>query len=385
MGRGQDFRPNHQISQEPLAGLCRLAKKETAMTKGVLRFFTATGVAVLALTLTLQGAPSAAAEKIVISNWDGYMPPDLLERFTQDTGIEAEMSVHATNEEVMGKVTAGGGKGYDVLFVSSPFVEALAKLGLIAALDHGKIPNLGNLYDEARNLTYDPDNQYSVPYSWGTTGLCYRSDLVQEEPDSWMDLLKPSDDLKGKVTMLATDRWLMAAGLKALGYSVNSTDADEIAAAKALLIEAKRSLLAYDDTTFYSKLVSGEASLVHAWDGWCNYGIAENQAIKFVVPEEGSDMWVDTMVVTEASQNKDAAHAFINYVLQPEIHGWVAENILYKVPNEAAMESVDPGLIETFPNLSMAPAELMQMEQLRDLGQAQRDYTRAVTEITAAQ
>jgi spermidine/putrescine transport system substrate-binding protein len=337
-----------------------------------------------ALALALQGTAAGAAEKIVISNWDGYMPPDLLERFTAETGIEAELSVHATNEEVMGKVTAGGGKGYDVLFVSSPFVEALAHLGLIAELDHDKLPNLENLYDGARTLAYDPNNRYSVPYAWGTTGLCYRSDLVPEEPDSWYDLLRPSGELKGKITMLATDRWLMAAGLKALGHSVNSTDPEEIAAAKALLIEAKRSLLAYDDTTFYSKLVSGEASLVHAWDGWCNYGIAENPDIKFVVPKEGSDMWVDTMVVTAASENKDAAHAFINYVLRPEIHSWVAENILYKVPNQPAMEGLDPDLVKTFPNLGMAPEELLRMEQLRDLGRAQRDYTRAVTEITAS-
>lgn len=352
------------------------------MAKGASGLRVAIGAA--ALALALQGTAAGAAEKIVISNWDGYMPPDLLKRFTAETGIEAELSVHATNEEVMGKVTAGGGKGYDVLFVSSPFVEALAHLGLIAELDHDKLPNLENLYDGARTLAYDPNNRYSVPYAWGTTGLCYRSDLVPEEPDSWYDLLRPSGELKGKITMLATDRWLMAAGLKALGHSVNSTDPEEIAAAKALLIEAKRSLLAYDDTTFYSKLVSGEASLVHAWDGWCNYGIAENPDIKFVVPKEGSDMWVDTMVVTAASENKDAAHAFINYVLRPEIHSWVAENILYKVPNKPAMEGLDPDLVKTFPNLGMTPAELLQMEQLRDLGRAQRDYTRAVTEITAS-
>ncbi|HEX7072877.1 MAG TPA: extracellular solute-binding protein, partial [Hyphomicrobiaceae bacterium] len=130
--------------------------------------------------------------------------------------------------------------------------------------------------------------------------------------------------------------------------------------------------------------VSGEASLVHAWDGWCNYGIAENPDIKFVVPKEGSDMWVDTMVVTAESENKHAAHAFINYVLRPEIHSWVAENILYKVPNEPAMEGLDPDLVKTYPNLGMTPEELLRMEQLRDLGRAQRDYTRAVTEIMAS-
>lgn len=332
-----------------------------------------------------QEAAAPAGPKIVISNWDGYMPADLLENFTRETGIQAELSVHATNEEIMGKVTAGRGKGYDVLFVSGPFVEALAKLGLIAELDHGKIPNLANLYPEARELAHDPGNRYSVPYAWGTTGLCYRSDLVASEPTSWNDLLKPADALKGKVTMLSTDRWLMAAALKALGYSVNSTNETELNAAKDLLIEAKRNLLAYDDTTFYSKLVSGEASLVHAWDGWCNYGIGENPAIRFVVPAEGSDMWVDTMVVTAASENKDAAHAFIDYVLRPEVHAWVVENILYKVPNQKAMEAVDPALFETYPNLKMTPADLLKEEQLRDLGEGQKAFARVVQEVMAAQ
>jgi len=303
--------------------------------------------AATAAALAFANAPALAAEKIVISNWDGYMPADLLENFTRETGIEAEHAVHATNEEIMGKVTAGGGKGYDVLFVSGQFVEALVKLGLVAELDPANIPNLANLYPEAQTLGYDPGNKHSVPYAWGTTGLCYRSDLVAAAPTSWMDLLKPADDLKGKVTMLATDRWLLGAGLKALGYSVNATDDAEIAAAKDLLIEAKKTLLAYDDTTFYAKLVSGEASLVHAWDGWCNYGIAENADIKYVVPSEGTDMWVDTMVVTAASQNKAAAEAFINYVLRPEVHRWAAENILYKVPNKAAMESVDKNLFDS--------------------------------------
>ena len=184
--------------------------------------------------------------------------------------------------------------------------------------------------------------------------------------------------------MLATDRWLMAAGMLANGYSINEKDQAKIDEVKSQLIETKKSLLAYDDTTFYSKLVSGEASLVHAWDGWCNYGIGENPAIKYVVPSEGTDLWVDTMVVTAASENKDAAHAFINYILSAENGVWVAENILYKVPNKAAMDALDKSLIETFPNLGMKPADMMKQEQLRDLGDTQKAYTKAVTEITAS-
>jgi spermidine/putrescine transport system substrate-binding protein len=325
-----------------------------------------------------------AAEKIVISNWDGYMPKDLLVNFTKETGIEAEMSVHATNEEIMGKVTANGGQGYDVLFVSSPFAEALHKLNLTAPIDAAKIPNMANLFAEARNLPYDPGNTFSVPYTWGTTGLCYRSDLVKTAPTSWMDLLQPAAELKGKITMLATDRWLMAAGLKALGYSVNDISEADVGKAKDLLIAAKKNLLAYDDTTFYSKLVSGEASLVHAWDGWCNYGITDNKSIKFVVPKEGSDMWVDTMVVTAASEHKDAAMTFINYILKAEVHRSVAELTLYKVPNEKAMSGLDPKLIETYPNLGMAPADLVKQEQLRDLGPAMKLYSKTVTEITSS-
>ena len=345
---------------------------------------TKTALAV-ALTALLAAGPAVAADKIVISNWDGYMPADLLDRFTAATGIEAELALHATNEEIMGKITASGGKGYDIVFVSSPFAEALEKLGLSAALDHSRIPNMANLYPEAAQLGYDEGNTHSMPYAWGTTGLCYRSDKVDGNPIKWMDMLRPAEGLKGKITMLGTDRWLMGAGLKALGFSINSTDEGEIQAARDLLVEAKQSLLAYDDTTFYSKLVSGEADLVHAWDGWCNYGIAENADIKFVIPAEGSDLWVDTMVVMEASEAKEAAHAFIDYVLRVDTGTWVAENILYKVPNKAAMEGLDKGLFDSFPNMNMSPAQLLEQEAMRDIGQAQKAYTRAVTEITAAQ
>ncbi len=342
------------------------------------------GATVVSAAMALGAGAALAADKIVISNWDGYMPKDLPEKFKAATGIDVEVSLHATNEEIMGKVVAGKGKGYDVLFVSSPFAEALNKLGLTAEIDASKIPNMKNLYPEAAKLEYDPGNTFSVPYAWGTTGLCYRSDLVDGTPDSWSDLLSPADALKGKVTMLATDRWLMAAGLLAKGYSVNETDQGKIDEVKSLLIDAKKNLLAYDDTTFYSKLVSGEASLVHAWDGWCNYGIAENDKIKYVIPKEGTDLWVDTMVITSASENKDAAHKFIDYILSEDTGKWVVENIMYKVPNKAAMDAVDKSMFESFPNFAIAPADLLKGEQMRDLGSAQKAYTKAVSEITAS-
>jgi spermidine/putrescine transport system substrate-binding protein len=354
------------------------------MHNQIIRFYRGVAGAVAGLALVFSSATAQAAD-FVVSNWDGYMPADMMEQVKKATGYSGEVSFHATNEEIMGKLTASKGAGYDVVFVSSPFAEILNNLGLLAPLTPAKVPNLKYLYPEARQLAYDPGNQFSAPYAWGTTGLCYRSDLVNEDIDSWKDLLQPSADLSGKITMLATERWLMAAGLLAKGYSVNDTDKAHINEVRDLLIDAKRKLLAYDDATFYSKLVSGEAVLTHAWDGWCNYGIAENANIKFVVPKEGSDLWVDTMVVMNKSKNKDAAYAFVNFVLDPKNHAWVAENILYKVPNKAAMEAVGGALAESFPNMGMTPGELMKMELMRDLGRGQKDYSRASTEIMSAQ
>jgi spermidine/putrescine transport system substrate-binding protein len=326
----------------------------------------------------------AQAEKLVISNWDGYMPKDIAEKFKAETGIDLEIAAHATNEEIMGKVTASGGEGFDVLFVSSPFAEALNKLQLLAPIDHAKIPNLANLYAEAGQLKHDPGNTFSVPYSWGTTGLCYRSDLVKAEPTSWNDLLSPSEDLKGKITMLATDRWLMAAAFLADGLSVNTDDQASLDKVRDQLVATKKDLLAYDDTTFYSKLVSGEATLVHAWDGWCNYGIAENPKIKYVVPKEGSDLWVDTMVITKASKNPDAAAKFIDFVLKADNGKWVVENIMYKTPNKAGMEAIDQTMLTTYPNMAITPAELLKYEQLRDLGDGMKAFSKTVSEIMAA-
>ncbi len=320
---------------------------------------------------------------IVVSNWDGYSPPDIMDTFKESTGISGEMSFHATNEDIMGKVVASKGKGYDVLFVSSPFAEALHNLGLLSYIDHSKIPNIKNLDNWSMNLDYDPGNKFQIPYAWGTTGICYRSDLVSEEPTSWNDLFNPRSDMVGKVTMLSTDRWLLAAGQLLAGYSVNDTNPDHMSNVKDILRSAKGNLLAYDDTTFYSKLVSGEAVMAHAWDGWCNYAIWENPDVKFIIPEEGSDLWVDTMVILKSSENKDEAHAFINYILDENIGAWTIENILYKTPNKAAMDKTIPGLVDAFPNMGMTPQYMMSFETLKDVGDAAKLYASTVSDILA--
>jgi spermidine/putrescine transport system substrate-binding protein len=327
-----------------------------------------------------DGAPGA---RIVVSTWDGYLAEDLLDSFVAETGIEVELAFHSSNEDLIGRLDEAGGGGFDVVFVSAPSAERLDRRGWAARLDHDAIPNLSNLAPEASELAHDPGNRFSVPYTWGTTGLCYRSDLVEEEIDSWDDLIRPPAALQGKVTMLASNRWLLLPALRLLGHSINTTDEDELDEARQLLVEAKQHVLAFDDATFHRRLVSGEALLVQAWDGWCNYGIAEDPNISWVVPEEGSDLWVDAMVVLESSSDRAAAQAFINHVLRAEVGAWVIENLLYKVPNEAAFERVDAELLEQFPNLGMPPDDLIGNEVMRDVGGARSVYARIASEVTA--
>ncbi|MFG1949411.1 spermidine/putrescine ABC transporter substrate-binding protein [Nonomuraea sp. NPDC048826] len=319
-------------------------------------------------------------QSLTVTVWDGYTPKELQDMVKRDLKIaDLNVTLHETNEVAMTKLTAGGDSGIDVAFVSGQYAQALGEQGLLEPIHAELIPNLANLYPEATQLAYDKGNKISVPYTWGTTGICYRSDLVKKEPTSWNDILKPPAWAEKKVTMMTTERWLALPAAKSLGYSVNTDKDDEINKMKELLLEAKSHLLAYDDLTFGDRLIKGEAVMVEAWDGWCPT-TDEKQNIKFTVPKEGSDLWVDTMVILKTSKNKEAAHAFINYILSPDVHRWAAENINYKVPNKAAMDKVQiaPGSL-----LGIKPAELLNGEAIIDIGQASTKYTRMAEEIKA--
>ena len=349
------------------------------------------GVGVIAAALVVAACAGGGAAPqetgsvtLQVMNFANYMPEDIAERFKAATGHDMEVTLTSSNEDAIAKLEASPAGTYDVAFLTNPFSEGLNNAGKLEALDHTKIANLSNLYPEATEIATDPGNKFSAPYSWGTTGICYRTDLVKEtEIDSWNDLLEPSPELAGKVTMLDEDRWLMIPALKVLGFSANSTDEAELTQASDLLITAKSSLLGYDAETFYTKLDSGEALAVHGWDGWCNY-VTDPATMGWALPSEGSDLFVDTMVIPKGSTRVDAAHQFIDFILLPENGQWVAENILYKVPNKAAMDALDPALLVTYPNMAISPADLLAQESLRDLGDGQVTFTEAATRVKAA-
>jgi spermidine/putrescine transport system substrate-binding protein len=321
-------------------------------------------------------------QSLTISVWDGYTPKELPQEIKEKLKVDLKVTLHDTNETIMAKLTSGADTGLDVAFVSGQYAQALNEAGLLEPLHPELIPNLANLYPEAKELSYDKGNVFSVPYTWGTTGICYRTDLVKTPPTSWNDILDPPAEAKKKVTMMTTERWLALPAIKALGYSVNTRSDEELAKVKEKLLAAKPNLLAYDDTTFGERLTKGEAVMAEAWDGWCP---TSEENVKFVIPKEGSDLWVDTMVVLKSSKNKEAAHAFINHILDPKVHGWAAANILYKVPNKAAMDIVDADLKAKNTPLQMTPADLLQGESIIDLGEDSAKFTRLATEVAAQQ
>jgi len=333
-------------------------------------------------SFTLDAKADLSKQSIVVSNWDNYMDPDTANKFSDTTKAKITVAKHATNEEIIGKLTAGGDPGIDVAFVSGQYAQALNEAGLLEPIDPALVPNLAKLYPETKKLAFDPGNKFSVPYSWGTTGICYREDLVGTAPTSWNDILSPSPQNAKKVLMLSTQPWLNLPAAKSLGFDVNTTDPAQLDQIKAQLLKTKPQIMGFDDTTFYSRLDSGEANMAVAWDGWCNY--ATNKKVKFVLPKEGADLWTDTMVVLKSSKNKEAAMAYINFMIDDAEQTWLTENILYKSPNKAVAEKAAATLGKDFPNLAMTPADLAKQEGLVDVGDAAKTYAQIATEVQAS-
>lgn len=330
-------------------------------------------------TYTLNAKANLSKQSIVVSNWANYMAPDTAADFTKKTKAKISIVKHATNQEVVETITEGD-KNLDVAFVSGPDAQQLNAAGLLEPIDPRLIPNLSKLSPETRTLAFDPGNTFSVPYSWGTTGICYREDLVGQAPTSWSDVLAPSDSNAKKVLMLSTQPWLNLPAAKSLGFSVNTTDAGELKEIEAQLLKTKPQLLGFDDTTFIDRLDSGAAHMAVSWDGWCNY--ATNKQVKFVLPKEGSNLQADTMVVLKASKNKEAAMAFINFMIDDPAQTWMTDNILYKSPNKRVAEAAATSLGKDFPNIAMPAAELAAQEAFVDIGASAQTYAQIARRVT---
>ncbi len=317
-------------------------------------------LAALALLCSaLSGCAKAPAAgnggKVVnVYNWGLYIDETTLSDFEAETGIKVNYSTFESNETLYSKLK-GGGADYDVIIPSDYMLARFIEEGMLQKIDLTNIPNFKNIDSEFQTPDYDPKNEYSVPYTWGTVGLIYNTTVVEGTVDSWAPLF--DEKYAGKILMFNNPRDAVAIALKYLGYSLNTTSEREIMEAYGLLREKKPITQAYVMDQIFDKLTSGEAALGPYYAGDAITMIEENPDLAFCIPKEGANKFVDAFCIPRSAENKAAAEAFINFMCSPEISARNVQAIGYSTPIAAARALLDPELSES--EIAYPPQEVL--------------------------
>ncbi|MCI0420198.1 MAG: extracellular solute-binding protein [Acidobacteria bacterium] len=310
--------------------------------------------------------------------WSGYLAPDTVKVFEQRFVARVQCDLYDSVEALLAKLQ-GGNSGYDIVVPSDYAVHILRRQRLLSLIDKAQIPNLErNLDPQFLGRAFDPENRYSIPYTWGTTGIGYRKDLAGQRADSWQALWE--ERYRGRIVMLDDMRENFGAALKLAGFSINSRNPEELQTAKALLEKQKPLLQAYNSSNFQELLVSGDAWLVQGWNGQIVKAARENPNIGYALPKEGSTLFIDSFCIPAGAPHKDLAHQFINYMLEPETAAAIVNHTGYTVANRAARPYINKVLLNN-PALFPDPALLDRCEMLEDLGETVLLYDRLWTEV----
>lgn len=287
---------------------------------------------------------TSGTEQVIIYNWGEYIDPEVLDMFEEETGIQVIYEEFETNEIMYPKIQSGA-IAYDLVCPSDYMIQKMIQNDLLQPLNFDNIPNAKNIgqvyYEKSRQ--FDPDNQYSIPYCWGTVGILYNTKMVEEPIDSWTVLW--DTQYKDNILMQDSVRDAFAVALKTLGYSLNSTSIHELTQAKDLLVQQKPLVQAYVIDQVRDKMIGSEAAIGVIYSGEAIYTQTENPDLAYVVPKEGSNMWIDSWVMPKNAPNKENAEKFLDFLCRPEIALMNFEYITYSTPNEKARELIeDPAI-----------------------------------------
>ena len=330
--------------------------------------------------LVLAAGLGVARGELRLFNWADYIPEDVVAAFEKRYDARVIIDTFEAPEAMLAKLQAGGDAEYDVVVPPDYYVLEMARTGLIRELDHQKLPNLKNLAPEFQNPAYDPQNRHSIPYQWGTTGIAYDATAVKKPVDSWAVFFDPKQ-YAGPCFLLDEMRETIGAALKYLGYSLNDTDPAHLEAAKKLLIGAKRRCLGFaGGIEARSRLLSGDASVVHAYSGDIVQIQGEAPQVRYVVPKEGGTIWTDAVAITRRAPHPELAYAFLNFILEPKIAAAISNYNSYATPVAAALPYLDPALKEN-PAVFPPKAVRAKLEYIHDVGDAIRLYDRVWTEL----
>lgn len=324
------------------------------------------------------GQGEAKDEQLNIFTWAGYVSDDIRNGFEKEFGVDVIVDTYASNEDLLAKLQAGA-TGYDVIMPSDYMVSILIKLDLLAELDRGAIPNFQNVSPLFLGKYFDAENRYSVPYTFGTAGIAYDSAVVQPAPDSWNVLW--NETYANQFSMLDDQRETLGAALKLLGYSLNTTDVEELQAAKEKLI-AQKPLVKQYKSEAEELLIAGDVVMAHCWSGDAFRAAETRNTIRYVIPREGSSQFIDAVCIPKAAPHQGLAAQFINYLLRPEINAKITLFTKYGTCVPTAREHLPQSLREH--QFIYPPKEVLEsLEWLKDPGDFTRHYNRAWEEIKA--
>ncbi|MCQ2054685.1 MAG: spermidine/putrescine ABC transporter substrate-binding protein [Fibrobacter sp.] len=321
-----------------------------------------------------------APKTVTVMIYSEYIDPAMLEDFEKKTGYKLQLELYEAQEEMIGKLQAAGTSQYDVVIASDVVIQQMVHLGLIAPIDTAKVPNRVNIAPQFMGQAYDPTNTYTIPYLWGTTGFLFRGDKVDPDSVSY-SMLFDASKTKGNFSLLEESRSMLSMALQAIGFDANSTKQEEINKAVELILKAKKdkNFLGFDGSVGgKDKVLSKMDWAAIVFNGEAANAIAEDSTLQFVIPKEGSFMWVDAMTLSSKAPNVEGAYAFMNYILDAKIGAQLAQYINYATPNKASLEFVS----EDFKNdrvVNPTESEIKRMVFLADPGDAAKLFDDAWT------
>ncbi|MGD8429706.1 MAG: spermidine/putrescine ABC transporter substrate-binding protein [Ectothiorhodospiraceae bacterium] len=310
---------------------------------------TTLATALLAGLFGSGGVQAQEQKTLYLFNWSQYMDPDIITQFEEKYDAKVVENFFNSNSEMFAKLRAGGDSQYDVIVPSNYFVPRLVATGLVQKLDHSKIPNIKNLRPKFKDPSFDPGNQYSVAYQWGTTGVIYNKKTLGEQPESWSVLFDPSVNGDYPFALLGGDgQPTIGAACAYLGFGYRCSDHDQWKKAAKLVLDTKR-------RSNFNGFVDGTPMLQQISRGVIHAGVTYNgdyvfyksedpeayKNIEFMIPKEGAELWVDNMLIPDKAPHPDLAHKFINFILDAKIGAQLSNWTYYSSPNEASLPMLD--------------------------------------------
>ena len=317
-------------------------------------------------------------KQLNVFTWSGYVSEEIRSGFEKEFGVKVIVDTFGDNEALLAKLSAGA-TGYDIIMPSDYMVSIMIKEDLLAELNRDNIPNFQNISPLYLGKYYDPDNLYSVPYTFGTAGIAYDSSVVSPAPDSWTVLW--DGKYKNQFSMLDDERETLGVALKLLGYSLNTTDPEQLRQAKEKLI-AQRPLVKQYKSEAEELLIAGDVAMAHCWSGDAFRAAEKRPSIRYVIPKESSSRFIDNVCILKSAPHKELAEKFINYLLRPEVNAKVSAFTLYGTCVPAAKKHLPEDLLKhkfIYPSKEI----LESLEWIKEQGDFTPQYSRAWEEIKA--